>query len=184
VSAVSILQQAVLFAHLIAFAMTISMVLREDLRVLRTRRIDAPRLRQTARTVSRGLSVLWASGLALVAIDVATSASPWLPSAKLAAKLAVVGVLTVNGWALHAWVFPRMWGVGLRVDRRWWPAALLGAVSTASWATASFVGVARLVSPWLSFAGFMALYGAVLAICVACALAALQPAPTARAPVG
>jgi hypothetical protein len=30
----------------------------------------------------------------------------------------------------------------------------------------------------------MALYGAVLAICVACALAALQPAPTARAPVG
>jgi hypothetical protein len=47
VNAVSILQQAVLFAHLIAFAMTISKVLREDLRVLRTRRIDAPRLRQT-----------------------------------------------------------------------------------------------------------------------------------------
>jgi hypothetical protein len=112
------LQQAVLFAHLIAFAMTISMVLREDLRVLRTRRVDAPRLRHTARTVALGLSVLWASGLALVAIDVATSASPWVPSAKLAAKLAVVGVVTVNGWALHAWVFPRLWGVGLRVDRR------------------------------------------------------------------
>jgi hypothetical protein len=169
-----LLHQAVLFLHVIAFAMTLAAVLREDLRLAMTRRIDAPRLLHTARAVSIGLSVLWASGLTLVAIDAATSVGPWLPSAKLQAKLIVVGVLTLNGWALHAWVFPRLWGVAVRIDRRLWPAAALGAISSASWVTASFVGVARIVSPWLSLAGFMALYGAVAGVCLALALTSLR----------
>lgn len=160
------LQQAVLFVHVIAFALTLSAVLREDWRLLVTRRIDAPRLVRTARAVSIGLSALWASGLVLVAIDAAASAGPWWPSAKLQAKLIVVGVLTINGWALHAWVFPRLWGHAIRLAPRLWPAAALGAISSASWVYASFVGVARVVSPWLSLAGFMALYGAVVAVCV------------------
>jgi hypothetical protein len=168
------LHQGVLFVHLIVFALTLSAVLREDWRLLMTRRIDAPRLLRTARAVSIGLSALWASGLALVAIDAATSAGPWLPSAKLQAKLIVVGVLTVNGWALHAWVFPRLPDGAAHIDRSLWPAAALGAISSASWVTASFVGVARVVSPWLSLAGFMALYGAVVAVCVAMAWATLR----------
>jgi hypothetical protein len=168
------LHQGVLFVHLIAFALTLSAVLHEDWRLLATRRIDAPRLLHAARAVSIGLSALWASGLMLVAIDAATSAGPWLPSAKLQAKLLVVGVLTVNGWALHAWVFPRLSDGAVRIDRSLWPAAALGAISSASWVTASFVGVARVVSPWLSLAGFMALYGAVVAVCVAMAWATLR----------
>jgi hypothetical protein len=174
VNLLSILHQAVLFIHLVAFALTLSAVLREDLRLLATRRIDAPRLVRTARAVSIGLAVLWSSGLVLVALGAATSTGPWLPSAKLQAKLIIVSVLTLNGWALHAWVFPRLWGVAVRIDHRLWPAATLGAISSASWVTASFVGAARLVSPWLSLAGFMALYGAVVAVCVALALTALR----------
>mgnify|MGYP003428646003 CR=1 FL=1 len=165
-SALSVLQQALLFVHVIVFAMTLAAVLREDLRLVQTRRIDANRLHHTARAVSIGLSALWASGLVLVVIDAASSAGPWLPSAKLQAKLIVVTVLTVNGWALHAWVFPRLAGEAVRIDWRLWPAAALGAISSASWVTASFVGVARVISPWLSLAGFMALYGAVVAVCV------------------
>jgi hypothetical protein len=182
-SALSLLHQALLFVHVIAFAMTLAAVLREDLRLLTTQRIDAPRLLHTARAVSLGLLALWASGLALVAIDAADSAGPWWPSAKLQAKLIVVAVLTVNGWALHAWVFPRLWGVAVCIDRSLWPAAVLGAISSASWVTASFVGVARVVSPWWSFAGFMALYGAVAAVCVALALATLR-APRAELSIG
>lgn len=183
-SALSLLHQALLFAHVIAFAMTLAAVLREDLRLLTTQRVDAPRLLHTARVVSIGLAALWASGLALVAIDAATSAEPWWPSAKLQAKLLVVGVLTVNGWALHAWVFPRLRGGAVRIDRGLWPAAVLGAISSASWVTASFVGVARVVSPWWSFAAFMALYGAVVAVCVAMALAALRAPQRAAVPLG
>jgi hypothetical protein len=179
-SVLSLLHQGLLFVHVIVFAMTLAAVLREDLRLLTTRRIDAPRLLHTARAVSIGLSALWASGLMLVAIDAAASAGPWLPSAKLQAKLIVVGVLTLNGWALHAWVFPRLWGGDVRIDGRFWPAAALGAISSASWVTASFVGVARVVSPWLSLAGFMALYGAVVAVCVALAWATLRAPHTAQ----
>ncbi len=164
--------------------MTLAAVLREDLRLVQTQRIDANRLLHTARAVSIGLSALWASGLMLVAIDAATSAGPWLPSTKLQAKLIVVGVLTINGWALHAWVFPRLWGGAVRIDRSFWPAAALGAISSASWVTASFVGVARVISPWLSLAGFMALYGAVAAVCVALALAALRARRPLQSPAG
>ncbi len=105
-----------------------------------------------------GGRALLASGLAMVAIAVITSAPPWLPSAKLPAKLIVVGALTPNGWALHAWVFPRLRGAAVHIDHRLWPAAALGAISSASSLYASFVGVARVVSPWLSLAAFMALY--------------------------
>jgi hypothetical protein len=180
VTVLSLLHQALLFVHVVTFAMTLAAVLREDLRLVQTQRIDAPRLLHTARAVSIGLSVLWASGLMLVAIDAATSAGPWLPSAKLQAKLIVVSVLTVNGWALHAWVFPRLWGGAVRIDRGLWPAAALGALSSASWVTASFVGVARVVSPWLPLAGFMALYGTVVAVCVALAWTTLRAPHSAR----
>ncbi len=129
-SVLSLLHQALLFVHVIVFAMTLAAVLREDLRLLQTRRINAPRLLRSARAVSISLSALWASGLMLVAIDAATSAGPWLPSAKLQAKLIVVTVLTANGWALHAWVFPRLAGEAVRIDSRLWPAAVLGAIST------------------------------------------------------
>jgi hypothetical protein len=179
-SVLSLLHQALLFIHVIVFAMTLAAVLREDLRLVQTRRIDAPRLLHTARAVSIGLSALWASGLMLVAIDAAKSVGPWLPSAKLQAKLIVVGVLTLNGWALHAWVFPRLFDASLRIDRSLWPAAALGAISSASWVTASFVGVARVISPWLSLAGFMALYGAVVAVCVAMAWATLRASHTVQ----
>jgi hypothetical protein len=179
-SALSMLHQVLLFLHVIVFAMTLAAVLREDLRLLMQQRIDTPRLLHTARAVSIGLSALWASGLMLVAVDAATSAGPWQPSAKLQAKLIVVSVLTLNGWALHAWVFPRLWGVAVRIDRGLWPAAALGAISSASWVTASFVGVARVISPWLSLAGFMALYGAVTAVCLALAWATLRAPQTVQ----
>lgn len=138
-----LLHQGVLFAHVIAFAVTLSAVLREDLRWLLDRRIDVARLRRTTRTVTQGLVVLWATGLALWAIAVGQSPLPWAMTAKLGAKLVVVTLLTLNGWALHAWVFPM-----LQTER---PAdllkrrlpAVLGAFSTASWVFASLMGVAR-----------------------------------------
>ena len=56
-----LLHQTVLFLHVVAFAITLSAVLREDWWLLTTRRIDEPRLVRTARVVAIGLAVLWAS---------------------------------------------------------------------------------------------------------------------------
>lgn len=180
----SLVHQGVLFAHVLAFAVTLSAVLREDMRLLSTRRVDQARLRQTMRGVTFGLVVLWVTGLALVAIGAAGSPSPWVPSAKLVAKLVVVTLLTLNGWALHARVFPR-----LRAGNLFWSASLrlpaaLGAISTASWLYAAFVGVARPLSPLLTFANFMVLYGAVICIALVVAgvlLARLPGRPGAAA---
>ncbi|WP_052736423.1 hypothetical protein [Aquincola tertiaricarbonis] len=173
----SLWHQAVLFTHVMAFAVTLSAVLREDLRLLATRRVEPMRLRQTMRVVSAGLAVLWATGLALVAVSAAASPMPWAPNAKLCAKLVVVTLLTLNGCALHVCVFPRLqagtfsWTAGLRL-----PAAL-GAISSASWVYAAFVGVARPLSPAMPFAGFMALYAAALAMALFLARVLLGTAP-------
>lgn len=174
-----LLNQAVLFVHVIAFALTLSAVLREDLRWLRNRRIDAARLHSTMRTVTAGLVVLWASGLALWAFAAAASAVPWALTAKLCAKLVVVTLLTLNGWALHAWVFPGLRAAGPANRQALRLPAALGAVSSASWVYASFVGVARPLAGVWSFADFMLLYalGLVVALVVALVLALMPTMP-------
>ena len=164
------LHQGVLFAHVIAFAITLSAVLREDLRWVLERRIDVARLRATMRTVSIGLAVLWATGLALWAFAAAASPLAWGLAPKLAAKLVVVCLLTLNGWALHTWAFPSL-VAGAPAGRR--PGRLpmvLGAFSSASWLFAAFLGVARPLSNVLSLSGFLALYAAGLSFALVVAL--------------
>ena len=164
-----LLHQGVLFAHVIAFAITLSAVLREDLRWLLERRIDTTRLRDTMRTVSIGLAVLWGSGLALWAFAAAASPLAWALTPKLAAKLVVVCLLTINGWALHAWVFPKLCAGGPPGPLAWRLSAVLGAFSSASWIFAAFLGVARPLSGVLSLRSFLGLYvvGLSLALVVA-----------------
>lgn len=57
-SVLSALHQVVLFVHVIVFALTLAAVLREDLRLLTTQRIDARRLLHTARAVALALATL------------------------------------------------------------------------------------------------------------------------------
>jgi hypothetical protein len=165
------LRQCVLFAHLVAFAVALGAVLREDMELLARRRVDVRRLARAARTLTMALAVLWATGLALVGLDIGFDPSAVAAAPKLAAKLAVVAILTANGVALHALAFPML----TRRDPRLALPLLLGAVSTASWLYASFVGVSRLVAPRLSFADYMAMYALVLALAGAVALVVIGP---------
>jgi hypothetical protein len=170
-----LLHQGALFVHAIAFAITLSAVIREDLHWLRGGGLGAERLARTMRTVWAGLLVLWASGLVLVAVAAAASPVPWVPSGKLAAKLVVVSLLSLNGLALHAWVFPRLLRTGsLRAEESGHLGGLpmmLGAVSSASWVFAAFIGVARPVEAVLPFGGFVALYLLSLVLALASVLA-------------
>jgi hypothetical protein len=52
---------------------------------------------------------------------------------------------------------------------------VLGAVSSASWLCASFIGASRLVAPAMSFADFIAVYAVLLAGAVAAALLYVRP---------
>ena len=174
------LHQGVLFLHLAAFAIAFSAVLREDLFLLRARAIDPYRLALTARTLTAALTVLWLTGLGLMAFDIGLDPHALLASPKASAKVVVVAALTANGIALHALAFPILRGGAGAPDRAVDRAdatvpVILGAVSTASWLQASFIGVSRLVAPAMSFSDYMALYGLLVTGTVAGALVFVRP---------
>ena len=93
----TLLRQAVLFAHVVTFAIALSAVLRADVALMKVQRLDADRLANTARIVTHALMGLWVTGLMLVAFDVGLDVAAFKASPKLAAKLLVVSALTANG---------------------------------------------------------------------------------------
>lgn len=168
-NALSIARQGLLFLHLVAFALALSAVLREDLAIIKAREVDMRRLADTARALTQALVILWATGLFLVALDVGLNLHALIASPKLAAKVFVVSALTANGLALHLLAFPLLSRPSPGHVAALVP-AVLGAISTASWLFASFVGVSRVIAPSLTFSDFMALYGASLAGAVSIAV--------------
>lgn len=178
----TLVRQVVLFAHVVAFAIALSAVLREDVALIKVRRIDPHRLADTARTLTRVLIALWVTGLALVAFDVGLDARALIASPKLAAKLIVVSALTVNGLALHALAFPILRRPQTQGRSGLFVPVVLGAISTVSWLYASFIGVSRLIAPLMNFTDFVALYGVLLTGAIAVALVFVHPRLTRRSP--
>lgn len=166
----SLIRQALLFAHLLAFAVAFATVLREDARLLRERRIEFDRLRAAARVLTWALALLWLSGLALVMLDTGADAARIAANPKLVAKLLVVSVLTANGMALHGLVFARLARAPERDPLALALPAVLGAVSSASWLCASFIGASRIIAPAMRLADYFALYALTLAAAVTAAL--------------
>ena len=150
--------QFLLFAHTLTFAFAIVAVLREDLALLRARRVDAARLHVAGRFIMRLLVLLWITGLALIALDVGFDLAAMANKPKLAAKLTVVSLLTANGLLLHWLAFPILTKPQRFPHQAATHCAALGAISSVTWLYASFVGVARLIAPAMSYTGFLALY--------------------------
>lgn len=186
------IHQGTLYMHLAAFAIAFSAVLREDVWLLKSRRIDLERLADTARLLTAALVALWLTGLGLMAFDIGLDPQALLSSGKPAAKLVVVAALTVNGIALHALAFPilrgapaaqragstvpaRRAGATVPLQRGATLPVILGAISTASWLHASFIGVSRLVASSMTFGDYMALYGMLVAGAIGCALVFVRP---------
>jgi hypothetical protein len=171
----TLVRQGVLFAHAVTFAIALSAVLREDVALIKGRRIDPQRLADTARTLTSALIALWVTGLALVAFAVGLDARALIASPKLAAKLFVVSALSANGLALHALAFPVLRRPPTQNRFGLFMPVVLGAISTASWLYASFIGVSRLIASSMSFTEFIALYGALLTGGIAVALVFVRP---------
>ena len=172
---VTVTRQVVLFLHTVSFAIALATVLKEDLALARASRINAHRLGDAARTVTFALISLWVTGLALVAFEVGFDISQLVGDTKLAAKVFVVVALTANGIALHTVAFPIL--VGRKTRARFGVAmpVVLGAISTASWLYASFIGVSRSMAPMMTFTDYMALYGMSLILAIVIALTFVRP---------
>jgi hypothetical protein len=161
-------RQALVYGHIIAFALALATILKEDARFLRAKRIDPASLLASAKLVKWLLLALWATGLPMVIMDVGTDISLLTP--KLVAKLIVVVALTLNGMLLHLIVFPMLSGKPKNPARAATIAATLGAVSMTSWLYAFFLGASRIVAHYFSLSDFVLLYLLALTIALMVAI--------------
>ena len=166
-----IAQQTLLYGHIVAFALALATIIKEDVHLLRAKRIDSASLHATSNLVKWLLLALWVTGVPMVMMDIGTDVSLLLGKPKLITKLIVVGALTLNGILLHFVAFPMLTGKTRNPNKAATIAATLGAVSTTSWLYASFVAVSRITAPYFSLHDFVMLY--LLALVIAVSLAIL-----------
>jgi hypothetical protein len=165
-----IIRQILLFGHILAFALAMAEVLREDWRMLWATKLDFPGLAATAQRVKWLLIVLWATGMPLVGFDIGWDIAAIADKPKLMMKLIVVAVLTLNGALLHFVAFPLLSSRSRYPQLAATVPSILGAISTVSWLYASFVGVARLIAPKMNFLLFFGFYSMMLAGAIAVAV--------------
>jgi hypothetical protein len=161
--------------HLVAVAVAVGLVFWQDIALLTSRRINSMQFRLSSIRVTQALIVLWLSGLAMIGLDTGFDIGVLAAKPKIQAKLLVVTLLSLNGWALHRIAFPALMGMHKNSARTATLVAVLGAISTASWVYAIFLGVARPLAQSLGFAGFIGLYGALLLMGMAVALLFVRP---------
>ncbi len=144
------LRSILLILHLLGLCLGLGTAISLDLTCLRWVRsgIVPPgageALKQGERMVLIGFALLWASGIALVALHPGHLGNP-----KVWAKLVVVSALTLNAVLLHRRVLPVFGAsLGRPLDGGWRSGerdlfVLCGAVSAASWSMAFALGVLR-----------------------------------------
>jgi hypothetical protein len=170
----AVARQLLLFAHALAFAFAIVTVIRQDVALLTIRRIDAEKLKSTGRTIALLLGLLWVTGASLIALD-ATDFRTLITAPKMATKLVVVSILTLNGLLLHWVAFPLMTQPQTRPRFAATICVLCGSISFVTWLYAAFLGVGRLIAPQMDFSAFMGLYGVGLAAGIGIGIVAIRP---------
>jgi hypothetical protein len=146
-------RMGIVYAHLIACCVAIGLVLISDIDMVKQliegdpdKRMDSQHLVSLQKTVFRALLVLWVTGAALVTVDASVKGWGILANPKLQSKIAIVMLLTLNGYALHRFVLPMMQKAGsllrMSFSQRLF-AIFAGSVSGVSWFYAAMLGIGR-----------------------------------------
>lgn len=172
-------RMALVYLHLIACCVAIGLVLTSDIAMVKqllngnlNERLDRDHLVSLQTTVSRALLALWVTGVLLVTLDASIKGWDYFANPKLQSKIAIVALLTLNGFALHKYVLPLLMRAGsllrLSFSQRMLAIAT-GAVSGVSWFYAALLGIGRPLNnkyslleilaayPVLIFGGFVAM---------------------------
>ena len=176
----AVARMGLILAHLLAFAAAFAAVAFGDFAIFRRRRVDTELLTKAANAVTLALTALWITGFAVILLDTRLDLALLWSKPKLLAKLSIVGLLTLNGIALHRWAFPLFSQPQDDPHRAAFLPAVLGAVSATTWTFAAFVGVGKAVAPALGFTGFLVLYLAVVSLAIGVSLAFIRPILAAR----
>lgn len=140
------------YIHLLAACVAVGILLLQDYALARAQgkaltEIETTELQRSAHRVSLALALLWITGIALV-IHGYLGDPNYIINEKLWAKICVVAILTLNGFFLHCFCFPRLCtGVGINKLplQEKVLLAFSGSLSTTSWLFACYLGIAR---PW------------------------------------
>ncbi|WP_435605605.1 hypothetical protein [Pseudomonas knackmussii] len=162
-----LIRMGVVYAHLLACCVALGMVLVSDFTLLhklvtgRSTEEDGNHLDTLKRIISYALVALWISGALVVGLDMLGKGTQYLLNPKLQAKILVVTLLTLNGFALHAYIMPTIKRAGciLKLPASERDLAIFsGTVSAVSWLYAAMLGVGRPLSWKYSLAEILAAY--------------------------
>lgn len=166
-------RMGILFFHLIACCVAIGLVLMSDIDMVKRLikadpgdRLDPGHLSKLQKTVLRALIALWITGAAIIALDVSIKGWAYFGNPKLQSKLAVVMLLTLNGFVLHHYVLPLVQKAGsllrLSFSQRML-AIFTGSVSGVSWFYAAMLGIGRPLNWKYSLGEILAAYPVLIA---------------------
>lgn len=156
--AFELIRSLLIFFHLAAMLAAGISIACGDYAMLRHRPVNRDLLIKASKAVTWSLCALWLTGLAIIALDLSTTSLVLSKAPKLQAKLTVVLILTANGFLLHRYTLGALGGKRQPSEHEVRLAAILGAVSAASWGYAIFLGVAKAWAPILGYSGFVTLY--------------------------
>ena len=153
------------YIHLLAACVAIGILLIQDYALARSQgkpltELEMVELKLSAHRVSLALALLWITGIALV-VNGYLGHPDYIINEKLWAKISVVMVLTLNGFFLHYFCFPRLCtgtGINKLTLREKILLAFSGSLSTTSWLFACYLGIAR---PWnysIEYSQMMTIY--------------------------
>ena len=166
-------RMGIVYLHLIACCVAIGLVFMSDVEMVKqlikadpNDRLDSKHLSDLQKTVSRALLALWITGAVIITLDASIKGWGYFANPKLQSKVAIVMLLTVNGFALHKYVLPAMQKAGsllkLSFSQRM-QANFMGAVSGVSWFYAAMLGIGRPLNWKYSLGEILAAYPVLIA---------------------
>jgi len=179
-----LVRSLLIFLHLACLIAAGASIAFGDYAILRHRPVNRALMLKASRAVAWSLLALWLTGLSVIALDMSTVALSLAKAPKLLAKLTVVVILSLNGFLLHRYTLHALGETKTPTESDVRLAAILGAVSAASWGYAVFLGVAKAWTPILGYNGFMALYVMAVLAGVAVSLRWVRPLLLEQTPLG
>lgn len=171
----AVTRMAVILAHIFAVITAGAAIAFGDYAIFGGRSINTVLLHQAGRVVIIALGMLWLTGLMVIWLETGFEWSLLIAQPKLLAKLTVVSLLSLNGIALHHLAFNRLQTLQHQPTHNTKLLVILGAVSVVTWLYATFLGLAKPVTPLLGYAGFMGLYLLLLTAGITTALLLMGP---------
>lgn len=146
-----------------------------DLSLFKGRRVDLALLRTGSQLVAGMLCMLWITGLLIIWIDTGFDLAVIAARPKLVAKVSVALLLTFNGHLLHRFFFKAVGRPPANAGRAANLAAVMAAISGASWLYAGFLGLAKPLARVISLSGFAVMFLGLLILCGLCVLRWIRP---------